>query len=538
MAISIGNLRWNLDEGDEVLLHRACRVLGWQRGDIRDWQKLRVSVDARKKNDIHFRCQVALVPKDAALEAKTLQHLPNGAAHFAEPTLVIAKGTERLEQRPIVIGAGPAGYFAAYLLAKEGYVPIVIERGRRVEDRTTDVEALFSKGKLNEESNVLFGEGGAGTFSDGKLTSRSKDPLGQMVPKIFAQFGAPKEICYQAKPHIGTDQLRRVLKNMRQAMQDMGADFYFETQVDGLLRDASGALRALRMKGANEGEIVCSACVLATGHSARDVFHWLHEQDISLEPKDFAVGLRVEHRQADIDRAQYGSQAGNPRLGAAEYQLTARSKEGRGVYTFCMCPGGLVIPAMHEAGTLAVNGMSRYARNSPNANSAVVVQTGPSEYGSGLFDGMNFQKSLEEAAYLAGGVSGCAPVQRYGDFMEGRKGNNKFGSIKPTYRPDVRPANLAALLPRYCSDGIAYAMEEFAKRTKGFNNKDAIFTGVETRTSSPIRIVRGEDRQALGCSGLYPTGEGAGYAGGIVSAAIDGMRSAEAIMQRYQPIKE
>ncbi|MEL7602375.1 MAG: FAD-dependent protein [Bacillota bacterium] len=496
---------------------------------------VRESLDARRKNDIHFRVS-AVVQLEPVWQNRLLKRKDARVAVYeAAPEYGLPVGNEQPRGRIVVVGLGPAGLFAAYFLAQAGYKPLVVERGREVAQRRADVQRFWNGGPLDEQSNVMFGEGGAGAFSDGKLTARSKDPRTQVVLDTLAKHGAPGDIVYQAKPHIGTDLLQGVVQNMREAICRMGGEVRFEARMSDLhLQD--GALVSVDiMEQGKKERIPCAACVLASGQAARDVYELLLEKGLTLIPKSFAVGVRIEHPQGMIDRAQYGALAGYPRLGAAEYRLTAKSGP-RGVYTFCMCPGGHVVAASSQEGEVVVNGMSDRARNGKNANSAIIVQVGPEDFGYGPLDGVRFQRELERAAYLAGASNGvyCAPAQRLEDFLAGRE-SKSFGDVKPTYRPGVTMHRLDTLLPDFVANGIRDGIAGFSRQLHGFDLPDAVMTAVESRTSSPVRILRDERGEAAGAPGLFPVGEGAGYAGGIVSAAVDGMRAAERIAARYKP---
>ena len=493
----------------------------------------RVSLDARKKEDIRFNYTVTveLSPKD---EARALRGGKN--AHVAkaadEKALPITFGSELLTAPIVVVGLGPAGLFAAYTLAKYGYKPIVLERGKDVDARRADVARFWETGKLNAASNAVFGEGGAGTFSDGKLTTRIKDPRAQAVISILAEHGAPEEIRVMAKPHIGTDRLVQVVKALRKAILQMGGEVRFETQLTGL-EQKDGALNAVHVQTASGSErIPCAACILATGHGAADTYRMLHASGVILEAKPFAAGVRIEHPRTMIDEAQYGRFAGHPRLGAAEYHLADQSG-GRGVYTFCMCPGGRVVACSSEEGGVVTNGMSAYARDEENSNAAIVVQVDGRDYDpSDPLSGLRFRETLEREAFRLGGGGFIAPAAQVGDFLGGHASTG-FGAVRPTYAPGVRACHVADCLPGFMAAGIRDGIRAFGRRLKGFDMHEAVITAVESRTSAPVRILRGESGEAIGISGLYPTGEGAGYAGGIVSAAVDGMRAAEHVMGRF-----
>lgn len=435
-------------------------------------------------------------------------------------------GTEKLETRPIIAGMGPAGLFCAYTLAKHGYAPVILERGGSVEQRVRATETFAAGGALDTETNIQFGEGGAGTFSDGKLTTRINDPRCEAVLNTFVRFGAPKEILYLAKPHIGTDVLRNVIVRMRKYITEHGGTVRFNSRLDGI-DTKSGKLCAVSVNSVSEK---CGVLVLATGHSARDTYYMLCEKGVFLEPKAFAAGVRIEHRQRFIDEVQYGSFAGHPMLGAADYRLAYNGNE-RSCFSFCMCPGGYVVAAASEEGTVVVNGMSNHARNGENANSALVVNITPNDY-NGVLGGIELQRSIERAAFCAQKPY-CAPVQNTSDFLSG-KSTFKIKNVTPTYPIGYMGADLTAILPSFISktlkDGILY----FDSKIKGFA-ANSVITCAETRTSSPVRITRGEDMQSVSIKGMYPAGEGAGYAGGIMSAAVDGIKIAEKIMGKFRP---
>ncbi len=496
---------------------------------------VRESLDARRKNEIHFRVS-AVVQIEPVWQNRLLKRKDARIAIFEGiPEYKLPTGKEPIRGRVVVVGLGPAGLFAAYFLAQAGYKPLVVERGREVSRRKSDVLRFWNGGPLDADSNVMFGEGGAGTFSDGKLTTRSKDPRCQVALDTLVRHGAPGDVAYEAKPHIGTDLLQGVVRNMREAICRMGGEVRFEARMSDLhLQDGAVVAVEVTEQGKKE-RVPCAACVLATGQAARDVYELLLEKRLTLLPKSFAVGVRVEHPQGMIDRAQYGQMAGHPRLGAAEYRLTAKSGQ-RGVYTFCMCPGGHVVASSSEEGEVVVNGMSDRARNGKNANAAIIVQVGPEDFGHGPLDGVRFQRELERAAYIAGASSGeyFAPAQRLEDFLASRV-SKSFGDVKPTYRPGVSMQRLDMLLPDFVAAGIRDGIEGFTRQLRGFDLPDAVLTAVESRTSSPVRILRDERGEAAGAHGVFPVGEGAGYAGGIVSAAVDGMRAAEHIAAQYKP---
>jgi hypothetical protein len=440
----------------------------------------------------------------------------------------VAQAPANLAQRPVVIGTGPCGLFVGLVLAQMGFRPIILERGKSVRERTQDTWGLWRGHKLNPESNVQFGEGGAGTFSDGKLYTQIKDPkhYGRKVLNEFVKAGAPEEILYVSKPHIGTFRLVGVVEHMRATIESLGGEIRFESRVQDIDIE-HGKVRGVVL--ADGSYIAADHVVLAVGHSARDTFAMLHARGVHIEAKPFSIGFRIEHPQTLIDRARFGNSAGNPLLGAADYSLVHHCKNGRSVYSFCMCPGGTVVAAASEPGHLVTNGMSQYSRNERNANSGIVVGITPADYPGHPLAGVEFQRHWEARAFEQGGSNYNAPVQMVGDFL-GKKPSSMLGTVVPSYTPGVQPTDLKSCLPDYAITAIREALPAFDKQIKGFAKYDAVLTGVETRTSSPIRITRKDsDYQSLNVQGLYPAGEGAGYAGGILSAAIDGIKVAEAV---------
>ncbi|MFM2407493.1 MAG: hypothetical protein RL358_235 [Pseudomonadota bacterium] len=486
-------------------------------------------VDARKKNCILYSYTLDVtVCDEAAILARigTNPHIkiaPDISYHF------VTHAPQDLAARPVVIGMGPAGLFAGLLLAQMGFRPLILERGKAVRERTQDTWGLWRKGVLNPESNVQFGEGGAGTFSDGKLYSQIKDPrfLSRKVLDEFVKAGAPPEILYESHPHIGTFKLVGMVEKMRATIQSLGGKIRFQSRVDDI-EISDGKVQAVVL--ANGERIATNHLVLAIGHSARDTFEMIHKRGIFIEAKPFSIGFRIEHPQTVIDRARLGANAGNPQLGAADYKLVYHASNGRSVYSFCMCPGGTVVAAASEVGRVVTNGMSQYSRNERNANAGIVVGITPEvDYPGDPLAGMEFQRRWESRAYELGGATYQAPGQLVGDFLAGRA-STKFGKVTPSYTPGVHLTDLASALPDYAIAAIREALPEFAKQINGFDMADAVLTGVETRTSSPIRIKRNaHDLQSINTRGLYPTGEGAGYAGGILSAAVDGIEIAEAV---------
>ena len=533
MKLRVNNIKQPISEGDELLNQRISNLLGLEKQQVAGSRVLRRALDARKKQDVHFLISAVAEVEDSAARRLLSRANPHVEAYEAPREIEIASGTEALRGRIVVVGLGPAGLFAALELAKRGYAPLVIERGDAIKQRAEQVERYWTTGELDENSNVMFGEGGAGTFSDGKLTSRSKDARGDLVLRTFVRFGAPEEITAVSKPHIGTDRLRGVVSAMRREIERQGGEVRFRTTLTGLtVRD--NRLTQITVSSASGTETIdCAALVLAIGQGARDTYQMLYDTGIAMSPKPFAVGVRVEHPQSMIDRAQLGELAGHPRLGAAEYRLTAQSGE-RGVYTFCMCPGGNVIASASASDEVVVNGMSNFARNAENANAAVVVQVYPGDFESDALGGMRFQKQMEHTAFLAGGCSGAAPASTLGAFLR-KETPRGFGGVTPSYRPGVACCDLWSVLPPFVAQGVAEGMQAFGRQLRGFDREDAVLTGVETRTSAPLRLLRGENMESASCAGLYPIGEGAGYAGGIVSAAIDGIKAAEAVILRFAP---
>jgi uncharacterized FAD-dependent dehydrogenase len=491
-------------------------------------------IDARKKSHIQL---TYTLDTEVCDEAEILERFKNDPHVNIAPDIsyhFAAQTPQNLTSRPVIIGMGPAGLFAGLILAQAGFCPLILERGKAVRERTKDTFGLWRQGVLNPESNVQFGEGGAGTFSDGKLYTQIKDPrhFGRKVLEEFVKAGAPEEIMYVSKPHIGTFRLVRMVEKMRETIQSLGGEICFESRVDDI-EICDGQVRGVML--ANGKHIATSHLVLAVGHSARDTFEMMHRRGVYIEAKPFSVGLRIEHPQSLIDLARYGKNAGNPLLGAADYKLVHHARNGRSVYSFCMCPGGTVVAATSEAGKVVTNGMSQYSRNERNANSGIVVNVSPEDYAvhssepSSPLAGIEFQRRWEGRAYELGGSNYRAPAQLVGDFLAG-KASTEFGKVQPSYTPGVHLCDLATALPDYAIAAIREALPVFSRQINGFDLPDAVLTGVETRTSSPIRIKRNDDDlQSINTRGLYPTGEGAGYAGGIMSAAVDGIKVAEAL---------
>lgn len=532
--IRIQQLKLPLEHDHYTIENKIRHVLGLSADQKFTYEIIKRSVDARKKPQLNY---VYTVDVSMSGEGKLVKRLRKTNIrlvqrmryHFPKP------GVMSLDAPPVIVGAGPAGLFCAYELALHGYRPIILERGKRVEDRTKDVEKFWESGVLDPSSNVQFGEGGAGTFSDGKLNTMVKDPVGRgrHVLEIFCKFGAPSEILYESKPHIGTDILTGVIRNMREEILRLGGKFLFESRMSDL-RIENGSLKGLTVSGVHgERQIETSVAVLALGHSARDTFELLQRQGFVMEPKAFAAGFRVEHPQAMINESQYGAGADLTHLPVAPYKVTANFPDQRGVYSFCMCPGGYVVNASSEEGHLAVNGMSYYRRDSANANSAIIVSVTPADFpNDSALAGVAFQRALEEKAYKLG--SGKIPQQLYGDFKE-KRCSSCYGDFASCVRGEVTFGALHELLTPEMNRCFIAGMEQFGMRLHGFDRSDAILSGVESRTSSPLRILRNEQYES-NWKGVYPCGEGAGYAGGITSAAMDGIKVAEAIAAKYRPL--
>ena len=526
--IRLNNVHIPLDYNNEILKNKVAKELKINKAAIKNVSLFRRSIDARKKDNIYFLCSVDV--ETDTNEDKLIKKCKN-AVKAEKFTYRVKKWNKSIS--PVVVGMGPAGLFAALILAQSGAKPIVIERGRDVDGRSSDVDAFWKSGILNECSNVQFGEGGAGTFSDGKLNTGTKDFRQRKVLEEFVLHGAPKEILYDAKPHIGTDKLKITVKNLRETLISLGATVMFETKLVGF-DVVDGKIKSAEIeKNGKRGKIETDTIILAIGHSARDTFEMLYDKKLPIEQKAFSVGVRIEHIACEIDRAQYGKFAGNKALGTASYKLNVHTQNGRGAYTFCMCPGGRVVNASSEKGMLVTNGMSEYARDEVNSNSALLVGVNPKDYGSEHpLAGMYFQRELERKAFVLGGSDSKAPVQRVEDFLLSRKSTH-VGDVVPSIKPGYTESDLTSILPKYVSDSMKEAITVMGKRLKGFDNGDAIMTGVETRSSSPIRIMRNSDTlESVAVNGLYPCGEGAGYAGGIISAAVDGIKCAEKIIDK------
>ena len=522
--ILVRNLRLGVEEPMEALPARAAKKLRIGPERVRDWKLVKRSLDARKKEDLHYVCAVALSLSGG--EEQLLARAKSADVSAYRPPEYVIPRVPCPETPPVVVGFGPAGMFAALVLARAGAKPLVIERGQDALSRRAAVERFRAGGPLDPENNVQFGEGGAGTFSDGKLNTGIHDPRLFWVLEQFAAHGAPAHIRYDAKPHIGTDILIDVVQAFRREIQALGGEVRFGTRLTELVLE-DGRLAGLKVRGPEgESNLPCRQAVLAIGHSARDTFEMLHRQGIPMEPKAFSMGVRIEHRQEQIDLAQYGRPRGT--LPAADYSLNVHLPDGRSAYTFCMCPGGQVFAAASEEGGVVTNGMSESARDGENANAALLVTLHPEDFpGQGVLSGMYWQREIEQAAFRCGGGDYRAPAQTVGDFLA-RRPSTGPGSVTPSYRPGVIWGELRQVLPERITDVLEEAIPALGKKLRGFDAEDAVLTAPETRSSSPVRILRGETLSAA-VEGLYPCGEGAGYAGGISSAAVDGMRCAEAV---------
>ena len=538
--LRITDLKLPLDHDEAALAAAIVARLGIHADELTGYSVAKRSYDARKRGAIVL---IYSIDVDTPREAELLQRVKDDPAALGGKVLptpdteykFVAKAPASLPLRPLVIGMGPCGLFAGLVLAQMGFRPIILERGKAVRERTVDTFGLWRKRVLDPESNVQFGEGGAGTFSDGKLYSQISDKQhhGRKVLEEFVAAGAPEEILYVSKPHIGTFRLVSMVERMRATIESLGGEIRFGHRVDDLLVevDAAGVRQLRGVTLANGEQLRADHVVLALGHSARDTFAMLHARGVHVEAKPFSLGFRIEHPQSLIDQARFGPQAGHALLGAADYKLVHHASNGRSVYSFCMCPGGTVVAATSEPNRVVTNGMSQYSRNERNANAGIVVGITPEDfapYGEGPLAGIALQRHWESQAFVLGGGDYSAPAQRVGDFIRNRPSIG-FGAVQPSYTPGVTLGSLDEALPRYAIDAIREALPAFGKQIRGFDMDDALLTGVETRTSSPLRITRGEDGHSLNTRGLFPAGEGAGYAGGILSAGVDGIKMAEAV---------
>ncbi len=527
--LRINNIHLPLNYDDSLIRKKVSKELRIGEKSIKSCSLFRRSIDARKKDNIFFLATI-----DAELfcdESKIIRKCKN----VVESTPYSYDVSDfKGSVSPVIVGMGPAGLFAGLILAQSGAKPIIIERGKDVDSRTADVNKFWIDGILDTTSNVQFGEGGAGTFSDGKLNTGTKDLRQRKVLYEFVNHGAPDEILYNAKPHIGTDKLKITVKNIREEIISLGGKVLFETKLVGINSDNGKVTSAIVENNGKTDIIETDSILLAIGHSARDTFEMLYDKKIPIEAKAFSVGARIEHLREKIDKAQYGKFAGNKNLGASSYKMNVHLENGRGVYTFCMCPGGKVVNASSEENRLVTNGMSEFARNEINSNSALLVGVNPDDFQSDSpLAGMYFQRTLEENAFIFGGENYNAPVQRVDDFLNGKK-STTLGEVVPSIGPDYTLSDISQIFPEYISESMKQGIVAMGRKLKGFDDGDAVLTAVETRSSSPIRILRNNDTlQSIAINGLYPCGEGAGYAGGIISAAVDGIKCAEKIIELH-----
>lgn len=527
MPIIVNQIKSGLKSEKHEIINKAIKLAGLNKNQIKTAEIYKTSLDARKQDNIQFVHSVFINLNDSKEEKefcrrnKSLSYVENSGIN---PIISNVKKDGRV----VIVGFGPAGMFCGLVLAENGYKPIILEKGQEIDKRTAAVENFWLNGKLDTKSNVQFGEGGAGTFSDGKLTTRIKDPTCRYISERFVEFGAPKEILTKAKAHIGTDNLRKIVKEIRQRIINLGGEIRFESEMTDFVQQ-NNAIKSVSTKN---DSIPCSSLVLAIGHSSRDTFDLLAEKGVFLEAKAFSVGARIEHSQQAVDESLYGKNAGNPLLPKGEYQLSYRDNTGRGVYTFCMCPGGVVVPSASEEGATVTNGMSYFARDGKNANAAMVVSVTPSDFGTSPLDGMKFARQIEQNAFKSTG-SYIAPATTVKGFLDRKP--NVASNISPTYSLDVKATEFRSIFPIFVTDMMEKGLFEFSKKMKCFSDGNAILTAPETRTSSPVRITRTEELHSISLSNLYPCGEGAGYAGGIMSAAADGIRIALKIMETQAP---
>ncbi|MFI3326170.1 MAG: FAD-dependent oxidoreductase [Clostridia bacterium] len=516
------NLPLNYNKDD--IIRAVSKKIGAPKSMILNCEISKKAIDARRKDDIKYVLNI-----DVAVKEHT--EIKDKNAKEINDVDYIVKKYKAPKVPPVVVGFGPAGMFAALILAQSGFNPIVIERGKSVENRAKDTENFWKNRILNEESNVQFGEGGAGTFSDGKLNTGIKDQRIKKVLTEFVKAGAPKEILYEAKPHIGTDKLPNTVKNIREQIKALGGQVLFETLMSDI-KIVNDEIKAITVLNKGQEQVIdCNNLILATGHSARDSFKMLNDKSVAMQAKPFSIGARIEHKAENINKSQYGKFY--DKLPTADYKLAVHLLNGRGVYTFCMCPGGTVVGATSVKNAVVTNGMSEFARDKVNSNSAVLVGVTEKDFGDGVLDGIKFQEELEKKAFIMAGSNYNAPAQRLEDFMKNRK-TKAFSSILPSYQPAVSACDLNKLFPDYVSQSLKFGINEMNKRLSGFACADAVLTAPETRSSSPVRILRDENLQSINVKGLYPCGEGAGYAGGITSAAVDGIKCAEVLINTYK----
>lgn len=530
--IIVTNVLTSINDKSDYAINKAIEIAKIPYKNILESFIIKTSIDARHGKMPVFVSSVGFytnLNEESFVQKFKNKNITFRKNDFALPKII--KGKTKLKNRPIIVGFGPAGMFAGLILAQNGYEPVIIERGEDVDNRVKSVNNFWKNGVLNEKSNVQFGEGGAGTFSDGKLTTRINDPLCEYILKEFVRFGAPDEILKKAKPHIGTDKLRNIIKEIKKEIISLGGSVFTSTQMTDIIIK-NGNVDSI-IAGTNS--LPCQALVLAIGHSARDTFNLLFEKNMAVETKPFSIGVRIEHLQSDIDAGLYGKYAGHPMLPKGEYQLSLR-ENGRAVYTFCMCPGGFVVPSSSEKATVVTNGMSEFSRDGKNANSALVVSVSQKDFGSNPWDAIEFQRKYEKLAFLSGGENYCAPAQTVGDFLN-KKDCLNINRVNPSYSLGVKACDFNAVFSKPISDMLELGLNDFGRKIRGFNAPDAVLTGIETRTSSPVRILRDENHQSISVKGVYPCGEGAGYAGGIMSAAVDGVKTAISIMQSFSPSK-
>ena len=530
--IQLSNVVLSPDTDFSDLPGLIARVTGLNQNDLTECRLVKRSVDARKKPDVVLVCTFAFATQGEEKAIKRIKHKQTTLVSQKQNDLWI-KPCEKNSEAPVIVGAGPAGLFAALILARAGCRPILLERGDAVDDRIQAVNTFWQRGQLDEQSNVQFGEGGAGTFSDGKLNTGTKDPRNRFILETFVRHGAPEEILWETRPHVGTDKLVAVVRSLRKEIQSLGGRVLFRHRLTDLVL-TGGQVTAIQVDSPERmKEIPCHHLVLALGHSARDTVRMLHQKGLQMEQKSFSMGVRIEHPQSLINISQYGDKWGVPPLPTAEYKLSTHLPDGRGVYTFCMCPGGQVVASASQSGGVCTNGMSLFARDGKNANSALLVGVSPEDFGdSHPLAGMLLQEKVERAAFTAAGSNYFAPVQLVGDFLKNQN-STAFGEVEPTYRPGVTFCKLEDYLPEFVTRSLRQALPILGQKIKGFDRADALLTGPETRSSSPVRMARGEDYQA-NLAGVYPCGEGAGYAGGITSAAADGIRVALAVLDALQ----
>lgn len=527
MAVILSQIETPISAKREDIISIAIKKSGLKKSDILSAEIHKTSLDARKQNNMKLVNSVYLELNSRNAEKRLCDKLKN-CKLITRKEISPVFGNKKMKHPPVIVGFGPAGMFAALILAENGYRPIVLERGDSVDERIERVQNFWNNGILDTNSNVQFGEGGAGTFSDGKLTTRINDPLCDIVLRKFTEFGAPQEILTKAKPHIGTDNLRSVVKAIRHKIEELGGKVRFRSQLTDI-QIKNNAVCGISVNGI---ETAAESLVLAIGHSARDTFEMLLNKNVFLEAKPFSVGARIEHTQESVNRSLYGKYYDNPLLPQGEYQISHRTEDGRGVYTFCMCPGGLVVPSSSEENTVVTNGMSEFARDRENANSALVVSVSPDDFGKNPLDGVNFARSIEQKAFAMGGKNYSAPAVSVGNFLDEKAGISS-DSVASSYALGVIPGDFDKLFPAFVTKMMREGLQRFPAKLAFFGDKKALLTGPETRTSSPVRITRKENLQSQTVKNLYPCGEGAGYAGGIMSAAVDGIRIALKIMENY-----